>query len=483
MSARRIAPGAGEGRAAIGFRFDGRDFTGRDGDTIASALLANGVRIVGRSFKYHRPRGIFGAWTEEPNALVDVTVAGKTTPNLRATTEQLVEGMVVKSVNASPTADADRNGFVDRFARFIPAGFYYKTFLWPDWHRFEPRIRAMAGLGRLDPDNEAAAGSAHVNASCDVLVVGAGPAGLAAARSASADGKRVILVDDQPEPGGSLLHRDAEIDGMAGRAWAAACIAELRRAGQGVLANAAAFGIYDHNLVGVWERRSGVADAQWRIRPKAIVLATGAIERPLVFADNDRPGVMSADAALAYLRRHDVLVGERIVVATNNDSAYTVAAALRTAGANVRIADMRARSLLLRLMVSRCGAAPPSMPCMARRGVEAVTISGERVAADCVLVSGGFTPTVHLYCQAKGSCASTSNWRPSFLAIRWMASAWLAPLTAPSRCRNCWLKRMRPVAAPARDRNRPRLMRPMASSRRGRGPAPKAGSGSTSRTT
>ena len=132
MSARRIS---GDGGQPIGFRFDGRAFTGRDGDTIASALLANGVRIVGRSFKYHRPRGIFGAWTEEPNALVDVTVAGRTTPNLRATTEQLVEGMVVKSVNASPTAEGDRNGFVDRFARFIPAGFYYKTFLWPDWHR------------------------------------------------------------------------------------------------------------------------------------------------------------------------------------------------------------------------------------------------------------------------------------------------------------------------------------------------------------
>ena len=290
MSARRIG---GDGGQAIRFRFDGRELTGHEGDTIASALLANGVKIVGRSFKYHRPRGIFGAWTEEPNALVDVTIAGKTTPNLRATTERLADGMSVKSVNASPTADDDRNGFVDRFARFIPAGFYYKTFLWPDWHRFEPRIRAMAGLGRLDAGNEPAAGAAHINASCDVLVVGAGPAGLAAARAASKAGKRVVLVDDQPEPGGSLNHRDAEIEGLRGREWAAACVAELRSAGQHVLANATAFGIYDHNLVGVWERRDG-GDAQWRIRPKAIVVATGAIERPLVFADNDRPGVAAA---------------------------------------------------------------------------------------------------------------------------------------------------------------------------------------------
>ncbi|MGO4834925.1 2Fe-2S iron-sulfur cluster-binding protein, partial [Rhizobiaceae sp. 2RAB30] len=180
MSGRRLAGAAG---ATLRFSFDGRALLGRPGDTIASALLANGVRIVGRSFKYHRPRGIFGAWSEEPNAVVDVTLDGRTTPNLRATTEVLVDGMAVRSVNAGPSAADDRYGFLDRFSRFIPAGFYYKTFLWPDWHLFEPRIRAMAGLGRLDPDNEPPADVPHITAACDLLVIGAGPAGLAAARA------------------------------------------------------------------------------------------------------------------------------------------------------------------------------------------------------------------------------------------------------------------------------------------------------------
>ncbi|KAB2950721.1 MAG: sarcosine oxidase subunit alpha family protein, partial [Rhizobiaceae bacterium] len=189
MSPKRTDAAAG---AAIPFTFDGRRLEGRAGDTIASALLANGVRIVGRSFKYHRPRGIWGAWTEEPNALVDVSLDGRTTPNLRATTEPLVAGMAVRSVNAYPTAEGDRGAFLDRFSAFIPAGFYYKTFLWPDWHLFEPRIRAMAGLGRLDPDNSPAADWPQINATCDVLVVGAGPAGLAAAMAAAGAGRSVI---------------------------------------------------------------------------------------------------------------------------------------------------------------------------------------------------------------------------------------------------------------------------------------------------
>ena len=216
------------------------------------------MRIVGRSFKYHRPRGIFGAWTEEPNALVDVTVAGQDDAEPARHDRAARDGHERQIGQRRPTADDDRNGFLDRFARFIPAGFYYKTFLWPDWHRFEPRIRAMAGLGRLDAGNEPAAGSAHINASCDVLVVGAGPAGLAAARAASRAGKRVILVDDQPEPGGSLnlsRRRDRRLAGtrMGGSLHRASCAAPAQR----VLANATAFGIYDHSLVGVWERRDG----------------------------------------------------------------------------------------------------------------------------------------------------------------------------------------------------------------------------------
>ena len=301
MSARRIDDGSA--RVPIAFSFDGRPYQGRAGDTIASALLANNVRVVGRSFKYHRPRGIYGAGTEEPNALVDVTVDGKTTPALRATTEMLVDGMVIRAGNASPTAVGDRHGFIDRFARFLPAGFYYQTFMWPNWRAFEPRIRTMAGLGHLDPAHEPAADCPQINARCDALVVGAGPAGLTAARTAARAGKSVILVDDQTEPGGSLLYRDAAIDGATGRDWAAGVVAELTAARHRVLAETTAYGVYQHNLVALWRRRRGAPDALWRVRAGEIIVAAGAIERPLVFADNDRPGVMSAEAALSYLKR------------------------------------------------------------------------------------------------------------------------------------------------------------------------------------
>jgi len=379
MSARRIR----DAGRRLGFTFDGRRYEGREGDTIASALLAAGVRVVGRSFKYHRPRGIFGAWTEEPNAILDVTLNGRTTPNLRATTEMLAEGMAIRSVNATPTAEADRFALLDRAARFLPAGFYYKTFIWPDWHLFEPRIRAMAGLGRLDPANAPAAENSVLNLSCGVLVVGGGPAGLAAALDAARAGENVVLVDDGLVPGGTMLHRDAD-----GPERAAFLVARIEAAGGRVLPRTVAWGVYDHNLVCCWQRPEGMPDRQLRIRPGRIVLATGAIERPLMFPDNDRPGVMSSEAALVYLRRHGVLAGERIVLAANNSHALAVALPLREAGAEVTVADLRE------------GASIDAVH--GGKGVEAVTVRGRRVEADCLLVSGGFTPTVHLYCQARG---------------------------------------------------------------------------------
>ena len=187
-SVRLPAGGAVDRGRAYAFTFDGKPYLGFAGDSIASALLANGVRVVGRSFKYHRPRGLWGAWTEEPNAIVDVTRDGKTTPNLRATTEPLENDIAVRSVNASPNAAADRAAWLDVLAPVLPAGFYYKTFLWPRWETFEGAVRAMAGLGRLDPDNRPPAVGPQFHARCDLLVVGAGPAGLAAANAARAAG-------------------------------------------------------------------------------------------------------------------------------------------------------------------------------------------------------------------------------------------------------------------------------------------------------
>jgi sarcosine oxidase, subunit alpha len=381
------------------FTFDGAPHVGFEGDSIASALLANGVGTVGRSFKYHRPRGIWGAWTEDPNAIVDVTRGGLTTPNLRATVESLENDMAVRSVNAAPTAAADRAALIDRLAPFLPAGFYYKTFLWPRWEAFEGAIRAMAGLGRVDPMNRPPGDNRQFNARCDILVVGAGPAGLAAANAAARAGRAVFLIDDHAETGGQLVHRGGTIDGGDWRDWAHGVARTIEAAGGRVMTRTTAYGAYDGNLVCAWERRAPRPDACWRIRPIEIVVAAGAIERPLVVPDNDRPGVMSADAALVYLRRYAVLVGKRIVVATNNDSAYAVAEALAEAGAEVEILDTRAAGSQSKLQVAHSAAIEGVV---GTRGVEAVRAGGRTRNCDALLLSGGWSPSVHLYAQARG---------------------------------------------------------------------------------
>jgi sarcosine oxidase, subunit alpha len=399
MSASRLPQGGAIDRGRpLTFTFDGKPYLGVHGDSVASALLANGVRIVGRSFKYRRPRGVWGAWTEEPNAIVDVTRAGLTTPNLRATTEALANDIAVRSVNSAPSAAETRAALLDRLSRFLPAGFYYKTFLWPRWETFEPTIRAMAGLGRIDPANRPPADNPHFNVPCDLLVVGAGPAGLAAARAAAMRGAAVLLVEDHPDVGGQLLHRGGEIDGGPAADWAADVRARVLASGGRVLTSTTAFGVYDHSLVLAWERRAPAPDALWKIRPKRIVVAAGAIERPLVLPDNDRPGVMSADAALVYLRRYGVRVGERIAIATNNDSAYRVAEALAEAGAEVEVFDPRAETPATAVRVTRAEVEGV----VGRDGVEAVKFSRAERAFDTLLLSGGWTPTVHLHAQARG---------------------------------------------------------------------------------
>ncbi|RVA80725.1 sarcosine oxidase subunit alpha family protein [Mesorhizobium sp. M7A.F.Ca.CA.001.11.2.1] len=417
MTASRLATGGSaiDRSRPIRFSFDGTIVQGFAGDTIASALLAGDVAVVGRSFKYHRPRGIWGAGVEEPNALVDLG-GTRATPNTRATTEPARDGLVAKSVNAAPSALADRNAFLDRFARFIPAAFYYKTFMWPDWHRFEPRIRAMAGLGTVDADWTSPGMADQINHHCDVLVVGAGPAGLAAARLASGAGLTVALVDDQQSPGGSLGHRAAEIDGKPAAVWVKETIAELAAGGHLILPSTTAFGIYDHNLVGLNQRHlDGRPDTLWRVRPRQIVV--GERQRSLYGAgrQHDLPGIMSADAAFAYLRRHAVLVGRRIIVATNNDSAYEVAGALAEVGAEVRLVDIRrdgtpAAAANVRLIKGRSLASASG-----KLRVDGVTLDdGTRFDADCVVVSGGWTPTIHLFGQAKGKLA-WSDARAAFL--------------------------------------------------------------------
>ncbi|MCB1448194.1 MAG: sarcosine oxidase subunit alpha family protein [Rhizobiaceae bacterium] len=410
MSAYRLASGGIIDRdRPIGFTFDGRKVQGFAGDTIASALLANDIRLVGRSFKYHRPRGIWGFGSEEPNALVDVTGAGAATINNRATVIEARDGLVARSVNNKPDAASDTFAYVDRFSRFIPAAFYYKTFMFPNWHLFEPRIRAMAGLGTMDQSWKKTGLAAQINAHVDMLVIGGGHAGIAAALEAARAGRQVMLVDERRELGGALLHRDlgAAIDGRPAADWLAASVAELASLGVTILTDTTAFGIYDHNLVGLNQRhRDGSLDTLWRVRPKEIVLATGAIERPLPFANNDLPGVMSADAALVYLRRYGVVVGREIVIASNNSSTTEVGHALAEAGANVTIVELRADAAIPAGSDHAKLALLPGRRVVEASGGKAVTgvmlEDGTRLPCDALLVSGGWTPTIHLYGQAKG---------------------------------------------------------------------------------
>ena len=343
-------------RVRCTFSFDGRQYTGCHGDTLASALLANGVHLVGRSFKYHRPRGILSAGSEEPNALVTIDRgAGRVTPNLRATQLELYEGMRARSQNRFPSLAWDLGAISNALAPLFPAGFYYKTFMWPRafWrHVYEPAIRAAAGLGRAptapDPDRYL-----HHYAHCDVLVIGAGPAGLAAALAASAGGARVMLCDEQSELGGSLLaETDARIEGQTAAVWLRETLETLgRRADVTLLPRTTAFGWFPDNLLGLVQRVTDHLDEPdprlprerlWHVRATKVVIAAGALERPLVFAGNDRPGVMLADAARVYLRRYGVKAGTRAVIATTDDSAYAAGVALQEAGVVISaVADLR----------------------------------------------------------------------------------------------------------------------------------------------
>jgi len=436
----RTAAGGRIDRARrVAFSFDGRDYTGFAGDTLASALLANGVHLVGRSFKYHRPRGILAAGVEEPNALVEVDRGdGRRTPNLRATQVELYDGLVAISQNRYPSLRFDIGSAANLVSRLLPAGFYYKTFMWPAsfWKRvYEPVIRAAAGLGRApvdaDPDRYL-----HRYAHCDVLVIGAGAAGLAAARAAAATGARVILCDEQSELGGGLLSEGAAtIDGAPAAAWAAAAVGELDAAANvTLLRRTTAFGWYPDNLIGLAERVTDhmarpdpwlPRERMWQVRAGRVVIATGAHERPLVFPHNDRPGIMLAGAARTFLNRFGVLPGQRIVIATACDSAYAAALDLHAAGALIAaIADLRAEidpALAERVCAAGISLrlATPITGTTGQRRVTGALLGADWVACDAVLMSGGWTPSVHLFSQSRGRLrfdTTTGNFLPGVSA-------------------------------------------------------------------
>jgi len=425
---------------SLRFTFDGRAYQGQPGDTLASALLANGVRLMGRSFKYHRPRGVLAAGSEEPNALVEVDRGGGAcTPNLRATTVELYDGLVARSQNRFPTLAFDVQAINNLAAPLLPAGFYYKTFMGPQgaWAKlYEPIIRRAAGLGRApdrpDPDHYASR-YAH----CDVLVIGSGPAGLAAAEAASAGGARVILCDEQPRFGGSLLaDRTARlrssapggIDGASASNWVAARIGALAaRRDVVLLTRTTAFGWYPGNMIGLAQRLTDYLpdpdpalprERLWQVRAKQVVIAAGAIERPLVFPGNDRPGVMLADAVRTYAVRYGAAAGRRVVLVTTSDTAYRAALDLRACGVDVAlVADMRPEvdgplPAAARLAGIRVETGLQVLQTRGRRGIR-VAIMGrvgldgrvrdrEWVRCDVLGMSGGWTPSLNLFSQARG---------------------------------------------------------------------------------
>jgi methylglutamate dehydrogenase subunit C len=414
MTSFRLAKGGLINREKpLTFTFDGRKVTGFEGDSVAAALLANGISLMGRSFKYHRPRGVLTAGAAEPNALLTIGRGGRTEPNTRATMQELYDGLEARSQNRWPSLNVDIGALNSLFSPFLGAGFYYKTFMWPAplWERlYEPFIRKAAGLGKatydIDPDSYE-----KCWAHCDLLVIGSGPAGLAATLTAARAGARVILVDEQARLGGSLLYETASIDGLVAQDFAASTIAELGAMDNvTLLARTTAVGWYDGNMFGAVERvQKHVASPSpakpverfWRIAAKQAILATGGEERPLVFGGNDIPGVMMATATRTYLNRYAVATGRKMAIFTTNDSGYALAQDLEKAGvALAAIIDSRETGPKPYLGKARVISGAVVSDARGGKALSEIAIrkdgKTEMLNVDGLAMSGGYSPVIHL---------------------------------------------------------------------------------------
>ena len=401
----------------LNFKFDGLSYKGFEGDTVASALLASGKKIFGRSFKYHRPRGVLTAGSEEPNALITVGQGAFQDPNVRATTQEVFEGLITKSQNNWPNLQYDILSINDLFSNFLGAGFYYKTFMWPKsfWEKiYEPFIRRAAGLGALSGlHNSDTYEKAY--AFCDLLIIGGGPSGLMAAKIAAKAGLDVILAEQEPIFGGRLNSETEKVDGIPGSDWAAKIIEELK-----ALDNVRLFlrttvtGVYDQGTFAAVERvghhlpdrgSDRPLECFWRIVAKNSILAAGAIERGIAFPNNDRPGIMAASAVRTYLNRFGVSPGRSIALFCNNNTAHNTAKDLLESGINIAaIIDSREDSKTDLDIPFYNGAEVSNT--FGRQGLNSIIVKKnnveKKIEVDCLAVSGGWNPTLHLTCHMNG---------------------------------------------------------------------------------
>lgn len=393
------------------FTWNGQKLMGHPGDTLASAMLANGVKLVGRSFKYHRPRGIFTAGSEEPNALVQLQNGAEQEPNTRATTIELYDGLIAASQNHRGSLNWDLMATTDFFAPFLSAGFYYKTFMWPKsfWEKvYEPTIRASAGLGRLSGESDPDCYD-HGYLHCDLLIIGAGPAGLSAALAAGRAGARVIIADEDFLMGGRLNAETYYVDGKAGSDWASEAVAELTSLDNvRLMPRTTVQSANDHGVFGALEVRTDHGADQvkprqvfWRIYCRRSLLAAGATERSIAFGNNDRPGIMLSGAVRSYINRFGVAPGRRVAIFSNNDDGLRTAEDLRSKGVEVAaVLDTRSGDRII-------GAS-------GRKGLRQLQLAdGRRIEADCLAVSGGWSPNVQLTCHHRGR----PTWREDIAAF------------------------------------------------------------------
>ena len=417
----RLTGGQIDQTKTLNFHFDGSAYRGHPGDTLASALLANGVRLMGRSFKYHRPRGVLSAGSEEPNALVELRSGNRQEPNTRATTAELFDGLTAKSQNRWPSLMFDAMEINDTFPNFLTAGFYYKTFMWPAsfWEKvYEPIIRQAAGLGALsqqdDPDSYDR-GFLH----CDMLIIGAGPAGLSAALTAGHAGAQVVIADEDFTFGGRLNAETIAVGDQSGADWAAKTTAELATLPNvRLMPRTTVIGAFDHGIYGAVERVSdhlAVPDTGtprqilWRIYAKRTVLCTGALDRPIAFENNDRPGIMLASAMRSYANRWAVTPAQQVAVFTNHDDGHRTAVDLLAKGVHVA-AVIDTRENAPRIAACELIAGAQVINAQGRlglRGIKLRTKDGNERTIRCgaLGVSGGWNPNVHMTCHQRGKPA------------------------------------------------------------------------------